>query len=243
VRAAGFVLFVAWGIGCASSHGSVLGDPGGMSGDAGSLRGDASPPPSSNSSSDPCAGAGAGFPPVCGQGCGSPCGCASCSGDSYCKDAQLFGCVSFVCYGVIDTCPSADACIVTRSGAQCARSNADCGAIADAYAYAVSGANITPALTGSSGLKPGVYNLGCSAADCNIVSGHCDLGLGACWYMGRPQPELDKLAALYQSLGCATSTPCQCPPQQVTASCQSNPDGGVWRSSPGVLDTYACVVQ
>jgi hypothetical protein len=147
------------------------------------------------------------------------------------------------CYAVADTCPTADACIVTSAGAQCARSTADCPAIADAYAYAIANANVTPVLAGTSGLQPGVYNPGCAAADCGIVPGHCDLGLGACWYLGRPQPELDKLAALYESLGCATSTPCQCPPLHIDASCETNPDGGEWSDGPGVEFTYACVVQ
>jgi hypothetical protein len=125
----------------------------------------------------------------------------------------------------------------------CARTKADCPAIAQAYASAVASAGATPVPPGSSGLQPGAYNFGCAPADCGVVLGHCDIGLGACWYLGRPQPLLDRLAALYVSLGCATSTPCQCPPPQVTASCQSNPDGGSWSSSPGILYTNACIVR
>jgi hypothetical protein len=98
-------------------------------------------------------------------------------------------------------------------------------------------------LAGSAGLMPGAYNFACDQADCGIVAGHCDLGLGACWYLGRPQPELDRLASLYASLGCAKSTPCQCPAASVSAICEANPDGGSWMVSSGTYATFACVVR
>jgi hypothetical protein len=88
-----------------------------------------------------------------------------------------------------------------------------------------------------------VYNPGCAPSDCGVVAGHCDLGLGACWYLGRPQPELDRLANLYQSLGCATSMPCACPPATVSATCETNPDGGSWMVEPGLSYSYACIVK
>jgi hypothetical protein len=131
---------------------------------------------------------------------------------------------------------------VTRT-AFCARSTADCPAIAKAYAAVVAAENITPVAPGSTGLAPGVYNPNCDSIDCGVVPGHCDLGLGACWYLGRPQPQLDQLANVYESLGCATSTPCQCPPATAAASCESNPDGGEWTSDSGASFSYACVVH
>jgi hypothetical protein len=155
----------------------------------------------------------------------------------------VLSCVAPDCYDVTDTCPSADACIVTSTGARCARTKADCPAIADAYAAYVAAVDITPVLPGPSGLRPGIYNPGCLPIDCGVIPGHCDVGLGACFYLGRPQPELDKLAALYHSLGCDKPTQCQCPSQQVHATCETNPDGGSWSLSPGFTSTNACVVQ
>jgi hypothetical protein len=150
------------------------------------------------------------------------------------------------CYSVVDMCPSADSCVDVPGllgSAFCARSRADCQKIASAYGATAAAANITPVLAGSSGLKPGAYNFGCAPADCAVVAGHCDVGLGACWYLGRPQPELDRLASLYMSLGCANSTVCQCPAANVTAGCETNPDGGSWMVSNGEYATYACVVH
>jgi hypothetical protein len=150
------------------------------------------------------------------------------------------------CFALVDTCPSADACVIAPGAvdtAFCARSRADCPRIARAYQATVAAASLPAVPPGSSGLAPGVYNPGCAPADCAVVPGHCDLGLGACWYLGRPQPQLDRLAALYASLGCATPTPCACPPAQVSASCEANPDGGEWVVSPGITATNACLVR
>jgi hypothetical protein len=196
---------------------------------------------------DPCAAAGCALAPECGSACGSSCGCCSCYlGNAYCDGDRVLRCNQPTCYDVFDTCP-AGACVyapgTTTSAASCARSAADCPAIANAYAATVAAGNLTAVPAGSSGLTPGEYNFACSPIDCGIVPGHCDLGLGACWYLGRPQPQLDRLAALYQSLACATSTPCSCPPQQATATCETNPDGGSWVLDGGsILATYACVV-
>jgi hypothetical protein len=132
---------------------------------------------------------------------------------------------------------------VDERSAFCARSTADCSRLASTYATLVANAKLTPVSPGSSGLPPGVYNAGCDSLDCGTVSGHCDLGLGACWYLGRLEPELDQIASLYQSLGCATPSPCNCPPQKVNAVCESNPDGGGWIFDGGVNATSACVVQ
>jgi hypothetical protein len=191
---------------------------------------------------------GCSLAPACTASCGDPCGCCNCpQGDEYCEGGVIFRCLDPSCYSVADTCPSASACVVVpgvdESSAFCARSAADCSRLASTYMAVVASGGLTPVAPGSSGLPPGAYNPSCDAIGCGIVGGHCDLGLGACWYLGRPEAELDQLATLYQSLGCAASVPCQCPPQQVAAVCETNPDGGLWIFDGGLTATSACVVQ
>ena len=59
------------------------------------------------------------------------------------------------------------------------------------------------------------------AAQCQIVDGHCAVGLGGCWYtvnVNVMQGELDALAAEYVALGCTTGV-CRCLPPPASAAC------------------------
>jgi hypothetical protein len=188
------------------------------------------------------------MPPMCNEGCASSCGCCSClEGEEHCDDGKIVQCSNRGCYEIAATCADPAAC-VSFSGdggvrAICAASKDDCAAVAGAYRDAESLGNLTPARAGSSGLAPGVYNPACSSIDCNVIPGYCDIGLGdTCWYLGRPQPELKRLSALYTTLRCAQPVTCACPPP-VGAYCGTNPDGGPAWKQGSISATNACYVR
>ncbi|HEY0467277.1 MAG TPA: hypothetical protein VGC79_23920 [Polyangiaceae bacterium] len=97
---------------------------------------------------------------------------------------------------------------------------------------------------GSAGIAPGTYNYShqCEPADCQtLTTTYCQPGLGACWYLGKPQPKLDQLAMAYESLGCPGAGSCDCPDPLVNAACETNSEGyQVWG---GDHFTEACVVK
>jgi hypothetical protein len=120
---------------------------------------------------------------------------------------------------------------------------ADCEEIRTEYTHVLANEYRALAESGGVGIAPGTYNYAnqCEPDDCTTIApGHCELGLGPCWYLGKPIPRLDVLASAYASLGCSGPVTCDCPAQVVNAACEMNPEGyRVW----GGPFSHACVVQ
>jgi hypothetical protein len=77
-------------------------------------------------------------------------------------------------------------------------------------------------------LAAGSYALNNSSCEhatgCGVRMGHCEDGLGGpCWYLAESGEPLDRYAALYRRLGCATPTSCDCPSADIDVSCQEGP--------------------
>jgi hypothetical protein len=70
-----------------------------------------------------------------------------------------------------------------------------------------------------------VSRRGCmESTDCQIVDGHCSVGLGGCWYTVNQtvlQSDLDALAQQYVARGC-TSGVCDCQAPPALAICDNN---------------------
>ena len=159
---------------------------------------------------------------VCGEECGNPCGggCALCfpEGEVSCAYGKVTRCRR-TCVEVLEVCSKADACALTT----CAESVDDCDAVRDAYnaqLQIVPSASIAAVVReGDGGLPPGEYGYGCPN-DCSVVPGDCAVGLETCWLVGWRTAEMDRLAALYERLGCSEKKECDCPPLDVTVTCQ-----------------------
>ena len=146
------------------------------------------------------------------------------------------------CFERVAKCETRAACYAGAATGRCAGSLDDCEAIRAAYAEWSSG--VTTVTSGSPSLAPGVYGFGCSSDDdCRLLPGHCDAGLDTCWMLGRPRPILDELAALFQELGCAASTTCECPPAGVSGACTIGPEPYDRWITDGVSYEFACVMQ
>ena len=187
--------------------------------------------------------------PICGQPCTSPCGCACqqppgprCSGD------QILECVQTSqgpCYRPTAQC--APGTCLDASNATPPHCTTNCQEIQQTYAEVLAKGHIGVVESGSAGLAPGPYNYSdyCDGDDCNTTTaGHCELGLGGCWYLGPPIRYLDQLAVGYESLGCSTHKSCDCPAQRVSATCDAK--AGDWEVQEGAwLKHYrtACVVR
>ena len=183
------------------------------------------------------------FAPRCGEPC--PCVC-TCAG-SYCEDDVIYDCdLNRECYEPRQTC--APGTCVSVSIPFCADTPDACPDIAQAYQSIVAGAGPDP--TAEEPPAAGtVLGAPCSDRatidDCGLTRGHCELGLGACWYLGlgRAQAELERLARLYEDLGCATPSPCECPEPKVDAECLMSADGGWWLDDAGsIRSTWACII-
>lgn len=162
--------------------------------------------------------------PACGQPCYNPCGyeCSGCLdvGRDYCAGGAIRRCKTN-CIETMETCSEPDAC----AGSICAESVADCEAVRTAYENELLfGRSVVAVVrTGSSGWPPGEYGPGCPG-DCAIVPGDCESGLETCWLVGWRTSEMDRLAKLYQRLGCAPSPVCDCPDRETELSCVGVPD-------------------
>jgi hypothetical protein len=188
--------------------------------------------------------------PMCGQQCTNPCGCAcNPSTGPFCSGDQVVECVQGTwgpCYQQGALC-AAGACLDAR-GKTSAHCTTDCDEVRQTYTDVLTDAHVAVVQSGSDGLAPGPYNYSdyCSDDDCNTTTaGHCELGLGGCWYLGAPIPELDKLAGAYAALGCPANASCVCPARIVSATCESNSSGD-WEVREGPwLERYAkaCVVK
>jgi hypothetical protein len=191
----------------------------------------------SDGSDFPCPELGA--PRVCGEvlECSSACGLLA----PRCDGTTILRC-NGDCFERVANCKNRAACEAGKATGRCADSLDDCEAIRAAYAEWSSG--MTTVTSGSPSLAPGVYGFGCSLDDdCRLLPGHCDAGLDTCWLLGRPRPILDELAALFQELGCAATTTCDCPPAGVSGVCTIGPEPyGHWESD-GVAYKFACVME
>jgi hypothetical protein len=195
---------------------------------------------------NPCSRAGCGAPPICGEGCRTQCGCCGCApGERNCNGDRLFECTAAGCYAPVETCAAVGSCVTPSAGgsAFCADSAGDCEAVRKAYESLLASLNVTPLPQDSASLEPGVYNPGCGESDCAVQPGHCQSGLGPCWFLGRPQPALDRLASLHASLGCPAVTTCDCPSPMMDAHCEAGPDGMPAWTSGTLSATNACIVR
>jgi hypothetical protein len=73
-----------------------------------------------------------------------------------------------------------------------------------------------------------------------VSEGHCARGLDTCWLISTgPDPELDRLAGLYQALGCPALGACDCPPAPVATCAPDSSRAGSY-GYPGPL---TCTVK
>ena len=145
------------------------------------------------------------------------------------------------CYQPTRSACLLDTCIIDSTGAHCA----SCDEVRELYNQELYyRSSVAVIESGAEGLAPGAYNLAdqCQAEDCSTITpSHCEIGLGACAYLGKPRQLLEDLANAYVSLGCARATACDCP-AQVNATCEMNERG--WPDpNTGRPRKYACIVQ
>lgn len=167
-----------------------------------------------------------GAPPRCGSGCSSRCGCCG-VGPSTCSTEGIVRTdLTRNCYEAVVPCSGPDRCVIGSDGPMCAESKSDCETVRAAYQARLerSGRATTTVRTGSA-LAAGLYRDIQCPQYCIVSPGHCAQGLDTCWFLSYgPDPELDRLAALYQELGCPSLGPCICSPAP-DASCQDDSAG------------------
>jgi hypothetical protein len=136
-------------------------------------------------------------------------------------------CIDYSCFE-ITPCAERDSCVRDSFGPVCADSAEDCEKVRDGYNWTIASQNLMGGVvrSGEPGLPPG-YDLQCHAEDgCTLMPGHCDSGLDTCWLVMPPymKPELDRLAALYERLGCPPLSDCSCTPMPSEFVCAFEPD-------------------
>ena len=158
-----------------------------------------------------------------------------------CLDDQVVECVRRTpgdCYEARARC-APGTCVAGSPSPHCA----NCEELRKEYENLLAVEYRALAVPGSTGIAPGAHNYAnqCQPDDCSTTTpAHCELGLGPCWYLGKPIPRLDQLANAYQLLGCNAPVTCNCPAQLVNASCEAKPEGyRVW----GGPFSHACVVE
>ncbi len=170
------------------------------------------------------------------------------SGPVCLDDHQLVACFQGAegrCYQPTQQC--APGTCLPPGGRYTADHCADCEELRTEYTHVLASAYRAVAKPESMGIAPGTYNYAeqCEPDDCQTTTtttADCHLGLGACWYLGKPIPRLDELARAYESLDCPGAVTCDCPAQVVNASCETNPEGyRVWGTDQRF--THACVVK
>lgn len=152
-----------------------------------------------------------GIPPVCGEDCKATCGCSV--GQSSCAPEGIMRSdFDRNCYQLIP-CSAPNRCVEVAQGPTCAESAAAWGAVRSAYDVRLQWSRPLMLRSGSGALAAGSYpHVQCPEA-CKVSQGHCAQGLDSCWFVSSgPDAELDRLAALYASLGCPPITSCSCPP-------------------------------
>ena len=182
------------------------------------------------SSSVSCAGDGGqprdecGAPPVCGESSNGAWGACS-VGPSTCSPQGIVRTnQSRNCYDVIP-CSARGRCVEAADGPACAESVHACDAVRSAYNLWLQKLDPLIARAGSDSPPASAYqNSQCPEA-CKVSAGHCAQGLDTCWFVAYgSDPELDRLAALHESLGCPAMAPCVCPPVP-DISCQVDSSG------------------
>ena len=155
--------------------------------------------------------------PVCGEPCTHSCGCEfaiesipHCQGD-------LIVTASSTCYQPIEVC-APGACVSPGSSepVYCAKT---CEQVKQGYYWALRTAAY--AEPGGEGLAPGAYNVSshCDDDQCAVNAGHCQQGLGICWFLGPKDPRLEQLASLHEQLGCPAEPACNCPEPPTNLEC------------------------
>lgn len=187
--------------------------------------------------------------PMCGEQCTHPCGCRcnDTTGPRCFGDQQLAQCVHLsqgACYQPVAQCVPGGCLDAPNGAAHCAT---DCAEVRESYADVLADGHIGFVETGSAGIAPGPYNFSywCEPTDCSTTTtAHCELGLGVCWYLGKPIERLNRLAEAYQALGCPANASCDCPAPTHAATCEAK-DGG-WLDTSGpitVVHRSAWVVE
>lgn len=178
--------------------------------------------------------------PKCGEQCTSTCGCDYATSGPACSDEGVVdGNANHTCYQLVTACSQPGRCLNGPNGPACMESKADCDTVRAAYENQLAG-YAAIVRSGDGPLAPGSYSDVQCAASCKVYSGHCAQGLDTCWllpkYLASSNPELDRLADLYQTLGCPALGHCDCPPAPV-AVCKYGERLG---SDPAPL---TCIVQ
>jgi hypothetical protein len=164
---------------------------------------------------------GCGAPPRCGATCNSTCGCCDVGppGPYDCTTDGIVVNSTQNCYDVVP-CSGPNRCVFGSAGPVCAESASDCNAVRTAYEAQLRWSMMETVRSDAGPLDAGTYpNVQCPEA-CRVSAGNCAQGLDTCWFLSYgPDAERDRLANLYQELGCPALGPCNCPPAPV-ASCQ-----------------------
>ena len=122
-------------------------------------------------------------------------------------------------------CSARGRCVEAADGPACAESAHACDAVRSAYNLWLQKLHPLIARAGSDSPPASAFqNSQCPEA-CKVSAGHCAQGLDTCWFVAHgSDPELDRLAALHESLGCPAMAPCVCPPVP-DISCQVDSSG------------------
>jgi hypothetical protein len=179
-----------------------------------------------------------GAPPRCGETCTAACGCCSVGPPSCSQDGIVRSNPSADCYDLIP-CSAPDRCVDALAGPVCAESAIDCEAVRSAYEAHLQRSSATTLRTGEDPLAAGSYrNIQCPES-CKVSAGHCAQGLDTCWFISYgPDLELDRIAALYESLACPAMGLCRCPPAP-EANCQFESTG----ASGASRGPLTCMIQ
>lgn len=165
-----------------------------------------------------------GVAPRCGQSCTASCGCCG-VGQSACSPEGIIRAdLSRNCYDLVP-CSTLNRCVAAIDGPTCAESAKDCEAVRSAYEVELQRGHPMIARTGSEPFAAGFYPKIQCPESCKVSQGHCAQGLDTCWLVSYgPDPELDRLATLYEALGCPPLGVCNCP-RAPEASCQFDSSG------------------
>lgn len=150
-----------------------------------------------SSTTDECRG-GCNPAPLCGEPCICCCRCSE--GEGACGEVDdqivLLQCTADGCFDA-KPCEEGEACVDEGGAAKCSATLGSCEDLEAAYDEAVHAPEAVACT---------------EAAECKVISGHCGVGLGGCYYAVHqsfdPAP-LDDLATQYVELQC-TSGVCDC---------------------------------
>ncbi len=174
--------------------------------------------------------------PMCGNACTAECGCCPRFASTCLPNGISVGRGS--CYEFVP-CSGPDRCVVGKNGPVCAESTSDCEAVRADYEARLTSPLAAVVRAGAGPLAPGPYRNVMCPETCRVSAGHCAQGLATCWLLSyETNPELDRIANLYQALGCPALGPCSCPPAPI-ASCQFDASG----AAGGYSGPLTCMVE